>query len=293
MSDAVAVPVALAWGKGQLEAAGRASAAAEARTLLAHAAGVEPSHLALERTVPAAAAEQFTQLVQRRASGIPLQHLTGIAYFRTIEVAVGPGVFIPRPETEVMTGWAIDVLAGLDRAPVVVELCTGSGAIAKAIATEVPGAQVHTCELDPVAVQWAQRNLAGTGAHLVEQDMADAFGELAGSVDLVISNPPYIPLEAWESVEAQVRDHDPLLALFSGQDGLDALRVVARRAAQLLRPGGVVCAEHAEVQHEAVAQLFVDQGGFTSVVDRPDLTGRPRFVTATRSAQPWQDGRRD
>jgi release factor glutamine methyltransferase len=165
----------------------------------------------------------------------------------------------------------------------VVDLCTGSGAIALAVATELPGARVHAVELDPGAVEWAERNLAGTGVDLRSGDRDGAFPELDGTVDVVVSNPPYIPLEAWESVTAEVRDHDPALALWSGQDGLEAMRVVEANAARLLRPGGVVVVEHADVQGESAPAVFSRTGRWREVADRPDLAGRPRFVTAVRA----------
>lgn len=220
-------------------------------------------------------------LVGRRGEGIPVQHLTGEAFFRTVRLAVGPGVFIPRPETEVMVGWALEQLRCVPE-PVVVELCAGSGAISKAIAAELPSAKQHAVELDERAHDWCARNLAGTDVTLVHADMADALHHLDGHVDLVIANPPYIPLEAWESVAADVRDHDPALALWSGDDGLDATRVVADVAARLLQPGGWVCSEHAEVQAESAPQVFVEQGSFGQVRDERDLASRPRFVTARR-----------
>lgn len=280
----VRVAVALNWATAQLEAAGidQSSARAESRTLLAHAAGVQPGQVVLLNAVQAAVGTHFSDLVGRRATGTPVQHLTGQAHFRTIALDVGPGVFIPRPETEVMTGWALQAINALE-SPVVVELCTGSGAIAKAIATEALHARVHAVELDPTAAEFARRNLSGTGVDLRVGDMADAFSDLDGQVDVVISNPPYIPLEAWESVQEQVRDFDPHLALFSGQDGLDAMRVVVAVSARLLRAGGIVCAEHAEVQHDAVQQVFLDHGGFTTVRDHRDLTQRWRFVSAARA----------
>jgi release factor glutamine methyltransferase len=162
----------------------------------------------------------------------------------------------------------------------VVDLCTGSGAIALAVADEVPVARVHAVELDPDAHAWAARNLAGSGVDLRHGDMATAFDDLAGRVDVVVCNPPYIPLDAWESVAPEARDHDPHLALFSGDDGLDAMRVLEARAARLLRPGGVVGAEHADVQGEAAAAVFRSNDRWTEVVDHLDLAGRPRFVTA-------------
>jgi len=256
---------------------------AEARTLLAHAAGVELSRLALLPGIGEGAVCDYRALVRRRAAGEPVQYLTGRAAFRTVEVGVAPGVFIPRPETEVMTGWAIEQIRKLPN-PVVVELCAGSGAISAAIAAEAPGAEQYAVELSETATRMASRNLAGSGVDLRTGDMADAFHELNSGVDLVIANPPYIPLEAWDGVAVDVRTHEPELALFSGLDGLDALRVVAGVAARLLRPGGVVCAEHAEVQAESVVQVFADARAFTKIADHPDLNDRPRFVTAVRAA---------
>ncbi len=269
----------------RLSAAGTASPGAEARTLLAHVLDLPPVRLALVGEVPDAAEDRFRDLVERRATGAPVQHLTGRAYFRHVEVAVGPGVFVPRPETEVMTGWIVERARELEN-PVVVELCAGSGVISLAISDECPSAEVHAVELSEQAVAWAARNLAGTGVDLREGDMADAFHDLDGRVDLVVANPPYVPLEAWDSVPADVRDHDPALALWSGDDGLDATRVVARVAGRLLRPGGWVASEHAEVQAAAAPEVFVDTGLFDRVSDRRDLTDRPRFVTARRAARP-------
>jgi len=270
------VSALIAQGTAQL------GSAAEARTLLAHVAGVELSRLALADDLPEATIEAYRSLLQRRSIGIPVQYLTGRAAFRTVEVAVEPGVFIPRPETEVMTGWAIERLRTA-AAPIVVELCAGSGAISLAIATERPGARQYAVELSETAAKAAIVNLSGTGVDLRVGDMADAFTDLNGQVDLVIANPPYIPLEAWEGVSAEVRAHEPELALFSGNDGLDALRVVAAVAARLLRAGGVVCAEHAESQSEAVTALFADTRWYHSVVDHQDLTDRPRFVSGVRA----------
>lgn len=272
----------------RLGAAGIGSAPAEGRLLLAHVLGLEPGQLLLVDRVSGTDAAAYEDLVARRSQRVPLQHLTGQAYFRYEELAVGPGVFVPRPETEVMTGWAIDALTRLvaaGRRPVVVELCAGSGAISRAIAHEVPGVVVHAVELSEDAAAWAIRNLAGTGVELHVEDMAETLPELNGTVDLVIANPPYIPLDAFESVEPEVRDHDPAMALFSGDDGLDAMRVVARVSARLLADHGLVCAEHAEVQAESAPAVFVGAGTFTSVKDHPDLSARPRFVTAIRLAR--------
>ena len=263
----------------RLRAAGVASPERDADLLLAHVLEVPLGRLALVDSVGEPEAGEYDALVARRAGREPLQHLTGTAAFRHVELQVGPGVFVPRPETELLAGWAIEAAGRLPE-PVVVDLCTGSGAIARAVAHEVPHARVHAVELDEAAHSWAVRNLAGTGVDLRHGDMGCAFGELAGLVDVVVCNPPYIPLEAWESVALEARDHDPHLALFSGQDGLDALRVLERRAAVLLRPGGVVGAEHADVQGEAAPALFAAAGRWAEVADHRDLAGRPRFVTA-------------
>jgi release factor glutamine methyltransferase len=263
----------------RLAAAGVESPGPDAQVLLAHVLGVERSQLALVDDVPTPAVEEYDALVARRAAREPLQHLTGSAWFRHVELAVGPGVFLPRPETELLAGWAIE--RALERPDaVVVDLGTGSGAIAGAIADEAPHARVHAVELDPVAHAWAARNLAGTRVDLRLGDLGDAFADLAGSVDVMVSNPPYIPHEAWESVAAEVRDHDPDLALYATGDGLDTIRVVEQRAALLLRPGGVVGVEHADVQGESAPEVFIDSGRWERVRDHRDLAGRPRFVTA-------------
>ena len=270
----------------QLRAAGVASPEHDAAALLAHVLGTSRSGLVLVERVEPAAAEQYDALVARRAAREPLQHLTGTAYFRHVELAVGPGVFVPRPETELLAGWAVEqasaVIGSVGSAAgcVVVDLCTGSGAIAKAVADEVPEATVHAVELDEGAHAWAARNLAGTGVDLRHDDLATAFEDLAGTVDVVTCNPPYIPLEAWESVEPEARDHDPHLALFSGTDGLDAIRVLERRAAVLLRPGGVVGFEHADVQGDSAPRVFTATGRWLEVRDHDDLAGRPRYTTA-------------
>jgi release factor glutamine methyltransferase len=263
----------------RLTAAGVPSPEHDADALLAHVLGVDRGTLAVVGEVSDAQAERFEALLARRERREPLQHLLGTTGFRYVELAVGPGVFVPRPETELLAGWAIDRAREVDE-PVVVDLCTGSGAIARAVADEVPAARVLAVELDPAAHEWAARNLAGTGVELRLGDMADAFEELAGLVDVVTCNPPYIPLDAWESVAPEARDHDPHLALFSGDDGLTALRVVAARAARLLRPGGWVGAEHADVQGESAPAVFAATGSFRDVRDHPDLAGRPRYVTA-------------
>ena len=275
----VAVRQVLAAAAARLQQAGVASPRHDAEVLLAHLLGTSRGTLVLVEELAEDDRAAYDALVARRAAREPLQHLTGSAAFRHVELLVGPGVFVPRPETELLAGWAVDEARRLPEA-VVVDLCTGSGAIAKAVAHEVPSARVHAVELDDVAHGWATRNLAGTGVDLRLGDMGEAFGDLAGTVDVVVCNPPYIPLEAWESVAPEARDHDPPLALFAGDDGLDAIRVLARRAAVLLRPGGWVGAEHADVQGETAPEVFVATGRFEQVRDHRDLAGRPRFLTA-------------
>lgn len=276
------VRAALREATASLREAGIPSPDFDAAELLAFVLGTSRALLSISAPDPTAAqTQQYADLVARRAAREPLQHLTGSAAFRHIDLAVGPGVFVPRPETELLAGWAIEQARGSGgRVPVVVDLCTGSGAIAKAVADEVPEAQVHAVELDPDAHRWAARNLEGTGVDLRHGDMVDAFDDLLGSVDVVVCNPPYIPLEAWETVAAEARDHDPHLALFSRDDGLEAMRVLERRAAALLRPGGVVGAEHADVQGESAPGVFAATGRWTQVRDHRDLAGRARYLTA-------------
>jgi release factor glutamine methyltransferase len=266
-----------------LAAAGVPSPDFDAAELLAHVLGTTRAALALVDELPPERREEYDDLVARRARREPLQHLTGSAAFRHVELAVGPGVFTPRPETELLAGWGVDrareVLAA-GRSPVVVDLCTGSGAIALALATEVPDADVHAVELSEEALAWAWRNLAGSGVDLRQGDMGEAFGDLDGTVDVVVCNPPYIPLDAFESVAQEARDHDPHLALFSGDDGLVAMRVLERVAARLLRPAGVVGAEHADVQGESAPAVFASSGRWADVRDHRDLAGRSRYLTA-------------
>ena len=268
----------------RLAEGGVASPEYDAAELLAHVLGTTRGQLPLVEGIRAGDREAYDGLVGRRATREPLQHLIGTAAFRHVELRVGPGVFVPRPETELVAGWAIERAREAGRetgeTPVVVDLCTGSGAIALAVADEVPGARVHAVELDPPAFQWAERNLAGSGIDLRLGDMADAFPHLDGTVDVVVCNPPYIPLEAFEGVAPEARDHDPALALWSGEDGLDAIRVLEATAARLLRPGGWVGAEHADLQGEAAMRVFLEAGRWTEVRDHEDLAGRPRYVVA-------------
>ncbi len=265
---------------GRLTEAGVESGAVDAELLLAHVLGTSRGRLVLAPDVSVDDAEAFGRLVERRVGREPVQYLIGTAAFRHVELAVGPGVFVPRPETELLAGWAVERALDLPRPARVVDLCSGSGALALSLATEVPGASVHAVELDPAAYGWAERNLAGTGVDLREGRFEDAFDDLDGEVDVVVCNPPYIPLVAWESVAAEARDHEPPLALWSGDDGLDAVRALERVARRLLRPGGVLGLEHASVQGESAPAVLQASGAWAHVRDHPDLAGRPRFTTA-------------
>jgi release factor glutamine methyltransferase len=279
----------------RLAEAGVESPRADAELIAAHVHGVPRGRL---HTVPDAAFDpRYWDDVARRASREPLQHITGIACFRYLELEVGPGVFVPRPETEVMTGWAIEALGEMDTAePVVADLGTGSGAIALAIAQEVPGARVHAVEADPLAGQWAARNIARCAAAaphtsgrvlLHAGDFTTALPELDrldGAVDLVISNPPYIPAGSW--VPPEVGEYDPATALWGGADGLDSIRVIERVARRLLRDGGLVAVEHGAPQGAAVYWVFAEERGWRGTRNHSDLAGRDRFVTAA-----WKDER--
>ncbi|MFT8394571.1 peptide chain release factor N(5)-glutamine methyltransferase [Propionibacterium sp.] len=275
-------------GIESLSAAGLPTPRADARLLLAHAAGMEPAGLAITRELDADVVNRYRTLLERRAVGEPVQYLTGTAYFRTISVAVGPGVFIPRPETELMVQYGLHHLvvnrAVIGTEPVVVDLGTGSGVIAAAIIAEYPGEPiVYAVENSPEALVWAHRNLAGTSAHLVDTTMGQALPQLDGGVDLVISNPPYLPTGSAELLPHDVVGHDPDAALFSGPDGMDAIRELVPTAERLLKPGGLLVIEHDDSQGEPVVQLLRGTGSFSQVDDHPDLTGRPRFVSATRT----------
>jgi len=273
----------------RLADAGVESPRTDAELIAAQLHGVSRSELHL---VPDADFDpRFWDDIARREAREPLQHITGLAHFRYLALAVGPGVFVPRQETEVMTGWAIDQLAAMDvTEPVVADLGTGSGAIALSIAVEVPRARVHAVEIDPLARHWAEGNIARcavTAPHtagrvtLHAADFAVALAELDGQVDLVVSNPPYIPVGA--SVPPEVGEYDPAAALWGGgEDGLDAVRVVAATARRLLRPGGLLAVEHGAQQGAAVYWVFAEESGWRETRNHLDLAGRDRFVTAMR-----------
>jgi len=268
----------------RLSEAGIASAESDAVLLLAHALGVSVGDARKAMVLGGAAPAAYEELVELRASRLPLQHLTGRAGFRRLELRVGPGVFVPRPETELVAGLAIETARAAATSPVVVDLCTGSGAIALAVKDEVPAADVYAVELGEDAHAWAAQNRSATGLDitLVHGDATTAFPELEGQVDVVVSNPPYIPV-GMVPVDPEVRDHDPDLALYGGSaDGLSIPLAVAARAAALLKPGGVLVMEHADTQGESLPAALARTGLWRDIADHEDLTGRPRATVAVR-----------
>lgn len=259
----------------------------DAELLLGHVLGLSRGgvHVALvtERAVTGAERDDLERVVSRRAAREPLQHITGRAPFRSLDLAVGPGVFVPRPETELLAGIAIDALRAVaSAAPIAIDLGTGSGAIALALAIEVPHARVFAVEVSPEAHAWASRNIAESGASvdLVLGDLADAFTELDGTVSVVASNPPYVPTDAVPR-DPEVRDFDPPLALYGGDDGLDVIRALSQRALRLLHGGGLLAIEHGELQGAAIRELLVTDG-WRRPETHPDLLGRDRITTAVR-----------
>lgn len=272
-----------------LAAAGVASPEHDARALAAHVLGVDRLELVLPPPVPEGFAEAYAAVVARRARREPLQHITGRAGFRHLDLRVRPEVFVPRPETETVAQVAVDEAARLhaDGAePLVVDLCCGAGGIAVAVATEVPGARVVAVDVSPEAVELTAENARAHGAQVraVRGDVADPalLAELAGEVDVVVANPPYIPPDA-VPVDPEVRDHDPQLALYGGgDDGLAVPRAVVAAASRLLRPGGLLVMEHADVQGPGARAAVVAAGAFDAPRTLSDLTGRDRMVVARR-----------
>ena len=271
------------------EAAGIESANVDAELLAAHVLNLTRGQLAMQIALGEASFDQhqqsrFEALATRRVAREPLQHLTGEAYFRNITLKVGPGVFVPRPETEFVTGLAIDAIkADASPSPIVVDLCAGSGAIGLAIASELPHTRVFGVELSDDAIEYTRQNyaqIAPENAQILHADITDALQDLNGTVDFVISNPPYIPAEM-VPIYPEVALHDPDLALYGGADGLDVVKTVSDVAQRLLRPGGGLAIEHADIQAEQVRQLLLSRG-WTQVRSHKDLNQRDRAVTAIR-----------
>ncbi|MEE2521460.1 peptide chain release factor N(5)-glutamine methyltransferase [Pseudarthrobacter sp. J75] len=262
-----------------LQEAGVPSPKVDAELLAAHLLGIGLGELRARMLGNAKAPEGYAELVAERAQRTPLQHITGVAHFRYLELSVGPGVFVPRPETESVVQLVIDHVKGVAK-PKVVDLGTGSGAIAGSIAHEVPDAEVHAVEYSPFAHAWAARNLEPLGVHLVLGDLRNALPELNGTFDVVISNPPYIPAAAIP-IEPEVALHDPPEALYGGgADGMELPTAAAASAARLLVDGGYFVMEHAEVQAGWIASMLDRAGCWASITTHQDLNGRDRATSA-------------
>ena len=283
-----AVAAVLERAAAVLTAAGVPSPAVDAELLIGHVLGMSrgavQARVISGGVLDAESLIAVTELVERRAAREPLQHITGRAAFRSIELAVGPGVFVPRPETEGVAGMAIEALrATASPQPIAVDLGTGSGAIALAMAVEVPHASVVGVEVSPLAFVWTKQNfreIAPNNARAVFIDLADALPELDGTVSVVASNPPYIPSDAIPR-DPEVRLFDPEVALYGGPDGLDVVRKVSTTARRLLHEGGTLVIEHGELQAAEIAALLTADG-WRAVAGHRDLLGRDRATTALR-----------
>lgn len=263
-----------------LAEAGVGSPRTDAELLAAHAAGTERGRLAFTDAGPEFR-DRYDGLVAQRAKRVPLQHLTGTAAFGPVTVHVGPGVFIPRPETESLLEWA--VAQRLSDSPTIVDLCTGSGALALALSRQWPAARVIAVDDSEDALAYAKRNTTGTPVELIAADVTapGLLAELDGQVDLVVANPPYIPDGA--ALEPEVAEHDPAHALFGGPDGMAVIDQIVDVAARLLRDGGRCAVEHDDTTSARTVEAFTRTQRFADVTARSDLAGRPRFVTARRT----------
>ncbi|CAN5546959.1 HemK/PrmC family methyltransferase [soil metagenome] len=270
--------------------AGIDSAMVDAEQLAAHLTGVDRGRLRFLDAPTAEFTARYAELVGARARRIPLQHLTGTAAFGPLTLQVGPGVFIPRPETEALYEWATTVIDGPD--PLFVDLCTGSGALAVALSRLRPDATVIAVDDSAAALRYAARNADGTSVRLVEADVtvAGLLPELDGRVDLLVANPPYIPDDA--VLEPEVAEHDPHHALFGGPDGMVVVDAIVGLAGRWLRPAGRVAIEHDDTTSQATVESFRATGLFADITAHRDLAGRPRFVTAVRNTDPVSENER-
>lgn len=282
------VAVQLRAAAEALAAAGRESPRVDAELLLAHLLGIERGRLLLAGPLASNQQAGYAELIRQRAAGVPLQHLTGVAPFRHLVLAVGPGVFIPRPETELLIELAADRLAG---AGTVLDLGAGSGAIALAVAREYPAARVIAVERSDTALAWLRRNAAerAAGGDRPIEVLADDFTDpallagLAGSVDVLLANPPYVPGRIRDQLSAEVAS-DPSEAVFGGPDGTSLLPGLIATAARLLRAGGLLVFEHDDSHAGRLTGLLSD--GWQDVAGHQDLAGRPRFTSAVRAGRP-------
>ena len=290
----------LSWANTKLTLAKCASPDVDAQLLLAFTLKTDRKSLSAIENLTSAQTEKFKELIEKRVQRIPVQHLTGQAFFRYLELAVGPGVFIPRPETELLVEVGLAELNKQSGAKLAVDLCAGSGAIALSLALECPNTTVHAVEVSAQAFDWLEKNIWAHSEQLARlnstvitynDDASDpkVLSALNGTVDVVLSNPPYIPDEMIPR-ESEVRDHDPKIALFGGEDGLDVARKVSYVAANLLKPQGFFGMEHADVQGKSAVQMLQVMKSenvelWTQVIDQIDYNELPRFVTAVRTSK--------
>lgn len=276
----------LSESSSKLSEAGVTSATVDAELLACYCLGVSRSELALKvatnQEFPDAEIDRFEQALSRRVSREPLQHITGVAPFRHLELEVGPGVFTPRPETEQLVSFAMEKISAIQR-PLIVDLCSGSGAIAISLATEILGSEVFAVELSKDAFEYLRRNASRNGLpeeHLRNEDLVSSLVELDSRVDLVISNPPYIPNDAIP-IDLEVQLHEPSMSLYGGVDGLDVVRQISVRAMRLLKSGGLLVMEHADTQSSAIGELLLAEG-WLQVEARADLAGKDRMISAVK-----------
>lgn len=263
------------------------SALTDAENLAAHFLGLSwgelQSKLLLDEEISEEQAFPIITAYARRMQREPLQHITELAYFRGLELSVGLGVFVPRPETEIVAGLAIDHLKDYPKAnPIAVDLGAGSGAIGLALQQEVPHSRVFAVEKSEAAFPFTLKNFEryATSEQLRLGDLADAFEDLNSQVSVVISNPPYIPLSALPR-DPEVARYDPAMALYGGVDGLEIIRQVSRTAMRLLHSDGFLIIEHSDEQSAAVVELLLADG-WRSVTPHRDLTHRDRAVSARK-----------
>jgi release factor glutamine methyltransferase len=276
----------LSESSGKLREAGVTSATADAELLACFCLGISRSELQLlvatNQEFPDEHMNQFQAVLARRVSREPLQHITGTAPFRHLELKVGPGVFTPRPETEQVVGYAMEKISKLHN-PLIVDLCSGSGAIAISLNSEIPESNVFAVELSKDAFGYLLQNAASHGLteeNLRNEDLQTSLSELDGLIDLVISNPPYIPNDA-VPVDLEVQLHEPSESLYGGVDGLDVVRKISVRALKLLKPGGLLVLEHADSQSSAIGKLLLAEG-WLEIEARADLAGKERMISAVK-----------
>ena len=276
----------LSESSSKLKEAGVTSAIVDTELLACYCLGISRSELAImvatNQEFPTESIEPFESALARRVARQPLQHITGKAPFRHLELKVGPGVFTPRPETEQVVGFALERISN-SASPLIVDLCAGSGAIAISLATEISGSTVFAVEKSREAFSYLRDNAASYGlaeSNLRNEDLVDSLQDLDGQVDLVISNPPYIPDDAIP-IDLEVQLHEPSMSLYGGLDGLDVVRQILGRAMKLLKPGGLLVMEHADSQSSAISKLLLAEG-WIEIITRADLAGKDRMIAALK-----------